>query len=252
MLLFATVALVLSLVLSTACKFESMSQQGEEDAMINHFFKDMEKGVYVEIGALDGMTYTNTLKLHTCLHWTGVLIEGLIKNYELLLTNVQKNRPDVETHHGAVCAPPTKFVNFQSGKSPAVGGDALEMADTFKRAWIKPNAESNQVPCLPMSAYLKNHKVINFFSLDVEGAELTAIETIDFKATHIDVMMIEFDGHNLPRNYKIRQVMFNLNYVECVGAAKGSAVFLSSNATNPSWKCPGEVNTTPHGGFVSG
>lgn len=78
--------------------------------------------VYVEIGALDGILYSNTLHLHTCLGWRGVLVEGNRANYERLVINVQETRPEAEVHWGAVCAKAQGFVNFTESGG-AVAGD---------------------------------------------------------------------------------------------------------------------------------
>ena len=56
---------------------ESQSQDKEETTLSDHFgWNSKRGGVYVEIGALDGYQGSNTLMLHTCLDWTGVLVEG--------------------------------------------------------------------------------------------------------------------------------------------------------------------------------
>jgi hypothetical protein len=122
LLAFLSLALHLSLRAQAACT-RSHSQSGEEDAVIKHIFKEKRNGVYVEMGALDGVKFTNTLRLHTCFGWNGILIEGLKRNYKMLEENVKTTRPNVEIHHGAVCAPPSKHVDFQEGKFPEVSAD---------------------------------------------------------------------------------------------------------------------------------
>jgi hypothetical protein len=55
--------------------------------------------------------------------------------------------------------------------------------------------EGVDVPCRPLSDMLEEYGVkrINFFSLDVEGAELKVLETFDFGKVKIDVLMVEAD-----------------------------------------------------------
>jgi len=76
-----------------SCEQKSTSQSGEEEAMIQHFFRNKTDGQYVEMGALDGVRFSNTLKLHKCLNWNGLLIEGLGANFAELKNNVAKHRP---------------------------------------------------------------------------------------------------------------------------------------------------------------
>ena len=86
---------------------KSRSQYNDEMIVIAEMgWENKTKGTYVEIGALDGMKYTNTLHLHTCLQWTGLLVEASPSNYEMLVNNVKLTRPDVHLHFGAVCTPP--------------------------------------------------------------------------------------------------------------------------------------------------
>ena len=239
---------LLTVMRVSCCDQQSMSQSGEENAIISTFFKDMKGGTYVEMGALDGVTISNTLFLHKCLGWNGVLLEASPVNYKQLAINSKNIRPNAQIFHGAVCVPPHHFVNFYVNPNAAVSGDTAQMSEGFMRGWIghKPSeSETVKVPCKPMSYYLTNHSVINFWSLDIEGAELIALETTNFRTVHFDVIMIEMDGHDGRKNYLIRQLLFNANFVECVNVVKRSGVFLNRKPSNPNWKCPHEENSVP-------
>jgi FkbM family methyltransferase len=239
---FLVVLVVLSLVCAHAqeCK-ESHSQSGEENAMISHFFKDMKNGFYIEMGALDGVTYSNTLKLHSCKNWSGILIEGSKGNFEILQKNVALMRPEnVVIHHAAICAPPSFEVAFDTGSLPAVSGDIAEMAPGFLEKWHNNGrTKVSKTPCAPMSEFLKNTAHVDFFSLDVEGAELTVLETIDFNKVDISTFMIELDEHSPHKNYKIRQYLFNMGYVECMRVVSRSGTFIHKKSP---FKCPFETS----------
>ena len=190
--------------------------------------------VYVEIGALDGILYSNTLHLHTCLGWRGVLMEGNRANYEQLVINVQRTRPEAEVHWGAVCAKAQGFVNFTESGG-AVAGDLNLMAPRFKKTWgARHGPRVVRTPCRPMPSYLEKYSRIHFFSLDVEGAEWQVISTLDFGSsaqTKIDVFMIELDGLKENRE-RIRARLFEAGYIECLLLVVGSGVFVHRNATN--------------------
>lgn len=227
------------------CRVRSNSQNEEEETLIKYFFRhhkaNSRQGVYVEIGALDGVMFSNTLKLHNCFGWKGILIEGLLTNYKKLVKNMPRVRPkNVDIFHGAVCAPPETNVTFLTAQHVATGGDQSQLTDQFKKTFMNANAASTTVPCHPMSYYLKKYHHIDLFSLDIEGSELTALETMDFTRVHVDVFLIEVDGFNLSKNYKLRQYMFNVGFVECLNILHNSALFLNKNATNPGYKCPGQ------------
>ena len=192
--------------------------QDWEELVVRRAFRFDKKwnGTYVEIGALDGESFSNTALLATCQGWTGLLVEGSAENFAQLKVKVpQQGRPNVTAYNGAVCAPPRENVLFSQGGGP-VAGDLNLMADSFKKQFqVAQRGDGVTVPCRPMSYFLSGFPHVDFFSLDVEGAELEVIETIDFTATQIDVFLIEFDGHNLEKNWKIMRVMLNLGYLEC-------------------------------------
>ena len=66
------------------------SQCGEDAFLNNNFFKNRKNGTYIELGALDGVLYSNTKFFQDTLNWSGVLIEPHPHKFKLL----EKNRPN--------------------------------------------------------------------------------------------------------------------------------------------------------------
>lgn len=227
------------------CLEHSRSQYGEEGILIKSFWKGIQRGTYVELGAANGMKYSNTLYLATCLKWTGVLIEASKKNYDILQSKAKRRVGVYTTHYGAICTPPQTHITFWDSNNSLVGGDRDEMSASFKKRWHKSNGTGGVLtPCYPMSHYLQLAEVrhVDFFSLDVEGAELKVLQTINFEQTTVDIFMIELDDHDPAKNYGLRQLLFNLDYVECVDLVPRSGVFVKTSAP---YTCPGENTTTP-------
>ena len=54
----------------------SRSQDWEDLALFEQFFSDTYYGKFVEIGAHDGRTLSNTYAFEKIMNWTGVLIEA--------------------------------------------------------------------------------------------------------------------------------------------------------------------------------
>ncbi|CAE7611057.1 S [Symbiodinium natans] len=208
--------------------FLSKSQFGEEDLVVEFFgWREKTAGVYVEIGAFDGITFSNTLSLHSCLSWSGVLIEGSPQNFERLRRNLASTRPrNVVAHFGAVCAPPESNLTFLTGQQDglaehgAADGDVEQFEHLKHLSRLKGGHSTATVPCKPMSWYLQslpsNH--VDFFSLDVEGSELEVLLTMDFREVTVEVFMIELlerSESDQQRNWKVRNLMANLGYKEC-------------------------------------
>lgn len=209
------------------CCLASQSQSGEEN-LLRDWFNWGEKlsGTYVEMGALDGYKLSNTLALATCQKWSGVLIEADPTNFALIASNVEKyNRPNVTSIYGAVCTPPKTSVFFLAqersvGSSAATGGVEDEMLPGFKAHWHPDGAKHGKgvhVPCQPMSQYLDGVSHVDLFSLDVEGAELVVLETIDFTRVTIDVFVIEFDAEMIrsAKGKQIMELLEGVGYKEC-------------------------------------
>ncbi|CAE7632885.1 unnamed protein product [Symbiodinium pilosum] len=213
--------------------FSSQSQFGEETTVIDAFgWHDKSDGVYVEIGALDGIKYSNTLSLHTCLGWTGLLVEGSPRNFHFLRRNLLTTRPEnVVAHFGAVCAPPLTNTTFLRGrKHGAVDADIRHVSDTVTQDHA--HHRRTTVPCKPMSWYLQSlpRGHVDFFSLDVEGAELEVLLTMNFNAVVVEVFMVELHAQaesDKVRGWKVRNLLENLGYQECQHAkVKYSGLFV--------------------------
>lgn len=160
--------------------------QNLEDAIIyQRFFKNgplkqyRRDGVFVEMGALDGVIFSNTILLEHCVAWSGLLVEPHPVNYALLT----KNRPCTPKFHGGACP---------SGQL------TMYMSDLSGSTATVVNHSRHVVPCKPMSSILYEHGIdhIQFFSLDVEGAELDVLQTIDWDRTKIDVLIVECNARN--------------------------------------------------------
>ena len=131
------------------------------------FFKGKTDGVFVEMGALDGHKFSNTIKHEKYLNWRGVLIEPDPDNYATL----KKTRSGQALFHAASCNKCQK-IHFARSHENAVGGIWEFMTERFKRMWF-PNGNTNSVPlvCMPLDMILQTVNVnhVNFFSLDVKN-----------------------------------------------------------------------------------
>jgi FkbM family methyltransferase len=140
-------------------------------------------GTFLEMGGLDGVTFSNSRLYEYCAGWDGILIEAQPGNAKKLF----ENRPCAVVIPEGVCAATagSSTIRMSSGEGTAFDLDTRESSLT-----TDPGVE---VPCRPLSTMLEEYGVtrINFFSLDVEGAELKVLETFDFDKVKIDVLMVE-------------------------------------------------------------
>jgi len=181
------------------------SQAGEDAYMYERFFHatNPAAGRFVELGALDGLRYSNSY-LFEKLGWGGVLIEGETTNFAALEQNRQGT--GVTCLHAAVCEAPGILRIRGTGPMAAAAGTQLHTTTA------NPAREST-VPCLPMSTLLAmvgNLTHIDFFSIDVEGAELAVILSHDFHAVPVHAILVEMRPADEAdwSNARIRQALW--------------------------------------------
>ena len=66
-----------------------------------------------------------------------------------------------------------------------------------------------ELQCTPLSAILREAGVahVDYFSLDVEGAELIVLQTIDWSAVTFGVLMVELDGKAPTKDADVRRLL---------------------------------------------
>lgn len=162
------------------------------------------KGVFLEMGGLDGLFQSNSLYVES-LGWQGILIEADPDSFSKLL----KNRPNVLAIQAAVCEGNAGgVVHFVKSKQAAVNGIWEFMGDAYKQTWYPDlvgrddlitsekgtdNAVITKVACVPLSELFRRMcvKHIDYFSLDVEGAEPAVLRSIDWSAVTVNVISVE-------------------------------------------------------------
>ena len=189
-----------------------------EDKIIYDLFKNTTiQGTYIELGAFDGKEESNTIFFDKCLQWNGLLIEAQTKSYQKVI----QNRPHAVT---LSFSPTCKVDNGTTAKMynyPLSNNGMEGLAKSYE------GKEITAVPCGPLTpvlqdvfgvaisttATINNITHISFFSLDVEGAELLVLETIDFNIIQIDVIMVEIQNSYCPNantcmnTHNIRRLM---------------------------------------------
>lgn len=96
-----------------------------------------------------------------------------------------------------------------------MAGVASTMSAPFARTWAHNLAEGNHtVPCRPLGELIRfaGLRRIHFFSLDVEGAELDVLRSMDW-AVPVHVWTVELDGTNPTKDAKVRALLRSHGYV---------------------------------------
>lgn len=168
-------------------RLRSWAQSREDIALLTQYYSRPLRcnGTFLEIGALDGIIYSDTLMFEKYLGWNGILIEAQRDN----IVSLRKNRPKAKVYGVAVCEEGVGSVQF-AGRG-AIGGVLKEMTKKHFDSWILSNM-SVPVPCKPLSWILRDANVhqIDFFILDVEGAEYNVLRTMNWSVP-VGVFVVE-------------------------------------------------------------
>lgn len=188
------------------------SQQGEDEFIFaNYLNQPHVDGTYIELGAVDGQLFSNTLFFERALGYTGVLIEPQRAMFEKL----KVNRPNNHLVNAAVDNQMAGETGSFVGLNPT-GGLTASMASSFREHWhseMSPEDEY-QVDVIPMSKIIRDAELeyVDLLSLDVEGGELGVLHSIDWDVIPIYLILIELDRHNRARNEECRSLLSDRGY----------------------------------------
>mmetsp|Transcript_22308 Transcript_22308/g.62239 ORF Transcript_22308/g.62239 Transcript_22308/m.62239 type:complete len:310 (-) Transcript_22308:98-1027(-) len=208
-----------------------MSQREEDKLMLERWFTNLCGGTYIEMGGLDGQTLSNTYVFNKGLGWNGVLVEADPISY----ANLKKNRPnEIAAIHAGVCLQERDLHWVQVDINPPVSGFLEFAAKDFMEKWWPQRFIDNAmvVKCRRLDTLL--HKAVgksfhfDFFSLDVEGAELLALQSLNFDEYQFGVIFVEADGSNARKDQGIKTLLARAGY-DFVGNIKRSTWFVNRN-----------------------
>lgn len=140
----------------------------EEQFVLHQYFggrRPRRGGVFLELGAFDGLMESNTLHLESCLGWTGLLLDAPTH-----LQWMNTNRPGALTVGLAVC-PEAGLVNYSSQRT-TTAGIVSYMSRSLRWRFRVAQAGQELVACAPLAALLALFSVrhIDFFSLECARA----------------------------------------------------------------------------------
>jgi FkbM family methyltransferase len=182
------------------------SQQKEDEILFQKYL-NYNNGFFIELGAMDGIQYSNTYFFELNLGWSGILIEP---NYNINI--LRHNRPNSYCYNVAI-SQKNDFVEFIG--DGALGGIKNLMSDQHINGWNINRDDSKIIKSVTLKSILNdvtqiNKKInkVDFLSLDVEGGELEVLKSYDWSIP-IYVILIEMSDYNLEKNQECRDIMIS-------------------------------------------
>jgi len=185
------------------------SQFGQDKFINEYIFKGFRDGYFVDVGAHNGVSINNTLCFEKEYGWTGINIEPIPSVYNELKKNRSKCvnlNVAVDNRNGY-----TDFI-LNRGPTEMISG-ILNYYEPQHFVRLRNELDGNggtseivSVPTRRLDDIFMEYEVkhIHLLSIDVEGAELVVLESINFDTVFIDVITIE-------DNYKTRRSLDFLN-----------------------------------------
>ena len=170
------------------------SQAGQDKIIFETFFKNLNEGFFVDLGAYDGIMGSNSFFFEKHLGWQGVLVEPSKNQFAKLYNNrvnkcinkaVSKSNQKLE------------FVDVVSGYTQMSGLNQSHYQDTYNT--IRADLNSNtQIYNVDTSTFndLVTQTDIDYLSIDIEGGELDILKSIDFNIYKIKVISVENNKPN--------------------------------------------------------
>jgi FkbM family methyltransferase len=150
------------------------SQAGQDHWVIRDVLNFKRNGFFLDIGAADGVTYSNSYALEKYFGWKGVCIEGDAKTYQVLKGN------RTATCVNACIDSTSREAVFTTEKG--LYGGIVE-SDTDNKALVEGKERGVVVTTQKLEDVLRQHQapaVIDYLSLDIEGAEERALRDFPF------------------------------------------------------------------------
>ena len=180
--------------------------------------KNKQNGVYIELGALDGVLYSNTKFFEDSLNWKGILIEPHPEKFKLL----QQNRPNNFLFNNLISChkEPLEFRYFVDCHA-AVSGVENTLSQHHFDTYFESNDELNKslpqnkifITPKSLTEIVRSTKLthIDLLSLDVEGHEYEVLKSWDF-SIQIDIILIETLGVQPEKDELCREILIQNNY----------------------------------------
>lgn len=183
------------------------SQSGQDKVIKNHFFPNKKNGFFLEIGAYDGIEGSNCFHFEKFLNWNGIAFEPSKVQYEKLKNNRNCKILNKAMSNSII---EVDFVEVIEGLTQMSG---IKNENYTAEKIIKKNSQSkteiSKIITTTFDQEVSSDQEIDYLSIDIEGGELSVLETIDFEKYIIKVVSVE---NNLPDKFNFNSFFISKNF----------------------------------------
>ena len=181
---------------------QSFSQYGQ-DAIVDEFLRQSTAGFFLDIGAHDGITFSNSRFFEKYREWDGICVEANPEVYQRLKANRSCKTINVALAKQKGQVRFAKVSGYAEMLSGIVADYDPRHSDRIEREVKQHGGKIDfiDVPTLSVNELLDEYNVrtVDFCSIDTEGGELAILQGIDFGRFHFRTIAVE-------NNYRSRQI----------------------------------------------
>lgn len=184
---------------------DSKSQFGQDIHLITNIFPNKKNGYFVEVGAYDGLSMSNSYMLENSFSWKGVCVECNPHWFSRL----QANRPNTINIPYAVYNVNDKILDFIDDDTGGCSG----FVETNSHCHIL-HKNIIQVQTRTLTTILESVNApsfIEYLSLDTEGSEYEILNSHDFNKYLFGYICVEHN-HIENNRMKIRNLLEEKGY----------------------------------------
>jgi FkbM family methyltransferase len=190
--------------------FRHSRSQWAQDVFVMYASAMKVGGCYLEIGGADGLTHSNTLSLRDSLGWSGTLVEPDPDMHALL--KAARGHSD-QVIHAAISPSGTTGTGLlrRAGQlSALLGHEGLDIHSEER----KHHETTAAVSLVSLTELIRSQPRIDYFSLDVEGAELSILESINWQDIVPPGLITVEHNFRTTEQDKLRSILLEQGYLE--------------------------------------
>lgn len=195
---------------------EFYSQYGQDKFLYQVFFSNLKNGIFIDIGAYDGVRFSNSYFFEKYKNWKGVCVEPNPKVFQKLMENRKCTLINACIHDVS------GSIKFQvvEGYGEMLSGIQSTYDERHKQRIEKTikdfggKFEEIEVPSITILEILNQEKInhVDFLSIDTEGNEINILKTFPFSKLKPKVVVVE----NNFQETDIQNLLFDQGYVKCM------------------------------------
>ena len=198
------------------------SQVGQDEFLLENFFRGRRDGVFVDVGAYDGEKFSNSLFFERYMGWRGLCIEPMPSVFNRLQASRKAicERFCISDFEGEA-----DFVEADAGIDEKMlsGPDgAFDPRHVERLQRMATSTVRYKVPVTTLATLLTRHALfdIDYCSMDTEGSEFRILSGLDFNRFRVALFTVE-DNYN---DGRLAQLMDDRGY-DLVARLEQDAVF---------------------------